>query len=110
MSLDSFTAACLLNAAASDGDINQIVDLGKSLQGKGDGGPSTEARNFFVQNHNKKCKIKFTSHEGVIFRLNEAISGFYPGSRYPIKVQITNGEAKGAIFEYDLDQIELIEE
>ena len=106
--MDSFTAKVLLEATAKSGD-DRVADLYKEINNKVDGGPTKEARDFFEQHQGKPCKIKHTSREGIVYRLNEATRGFYPGSRYPIKVQITNGEAAGAIFEYDLEQIEIVE-
>lgn len=108
--LDSFTAKTLVEAAVSGGgNGDQIADLYKEMKSKNDGGPSPEARDFFLKNAGKKCKVTGTSHEGIVFKLNEATAGFYPGSRFPIKVQITNGESAGAIFEYDLDQVAVTE-
>lgn len=106
--LDSFTAATLVQAA-SKGNVDEVVDMGKKLQSDVGGGPTSEARDFFAQHQNKKCKVTGTTHEGIIYRLNEATVGFYPGSRYPIKIKITNGQSAGTIFEYGLDQIEVIE-
>ncbi len=106
MSMDGFTASILLDAVVKGGGDN-VADLYKSLNSNQDGGPSEEARRFFAQNEGKVCKIKYTTHEGIVLLLNEATGGFYPGSRYPIKVKITNGESSGHVFEYDLEQIEV---
>jgi hypothetical protein len=106
MSIDSVSAGLLLNVAISGGS-DVAADLYKEMKNKNDGGPSDAAREFFKKNEGKPCKIKWTSHEAIVHSLNEATAGFYPGSRYPIKVKITNGESAGTIFEYDLDQVEV---
>lgn len=107
--IDSFTAKTLLEAGVRAEGTDVVANLYNEMKNNPEGGPSTEARDFFVKNQGKKCIVRHTSHEGIVYRLNEATMGFYPGARYPIKVQITNGEAKGAIFEYDLDQVEVTE-
>lgn len=108
--LDSFTASVILDAKEKGiGTNDQLADMVKTMKENAPGGPSKEARDFFVKNQGKKCKVRYTDHEGIVYKLNEATGGFYPGNRYPIKVQITNGKASGAIFEYDLDQVEVIE-
>ena len=108
MSIDSVSAGLLLGVAMSGG-ADTAHDLYKQMKDKNDGGPSDAARAFFEANKGKKCKVKWTSHEAIIHALNEATAGFYPGSRYPIKVKITNGESAGTIFEYDHEQIEVVE-
>jgi hypothetical protein len=110
--VDSFTASVMLSAVANGQtkeEVGQVYDLYKEMNSKSDGGPSPQARAFFEKNQGKKCKVKFTSHEGIVHRLNESTSGFYPGGRFPIYVKITNGEAAGQVFEYDLDQVEVTE-
>lgn len=106
--MDGVTASALLGAVQGGGDVNQVADLFKAFN-KFEGGPSQEAREFVAANLGKKCKIKGTSHEGVVHKLNESTSGFYPGHRYPVYVKITNGESIGTVFEYDLPQIEVLE-
>lgn len=101
---DAFTAGCIVNAA-SEGNNDQLADLYKEMKNGGDSGPSDEARVFFEQHKGKPCKITGTSHEGIVHMLNESTAGFYPGSRAPIYVKITNGESAGDVFEYALDQV-----
>ena len=108
MSIDSVTAGMLLSVAVNGGG-DAAANLYKEMKDKNDGGPSDAARAFFEQHKGKKCKIKWTSHEAIIHELNEATAGFYPGSRYPIKVKITNGESASTVFEYDFDQVEVVE-
>lgn len=108
MSIDGFTAGLMLGAIKRGGG-DEIADLYKSLNSNKDGGPTPEARAFFEEHKGKNCKIKHTTHEATIHELNEATSGFYPGSRAPIFVKITSAESIGSVFEYDLDQIEIVE-
>lgn len=110
MSMDTFTAQTLLQTVANGGDNDQLADLYKGLQSKSDGGPSQKDIDFFNEHKGKKVKVKYTSYEGILHSLNTSTSGFYPGSRYPFYVQITSeGKAKDSIFEYDAEQVEVIE-
>lgn len=102
--IDAFTASAMVGAATK-GNSDQLADLYKEMNSKADGGPSAEARAFFEKHQGKPCTVTGTSHEGIVHKLNEATAGFYPGSRYPIYVKITNGEAVGDVFEYGLDQV-----
>jgi len=104
---DAFTAKTMLQNVNSS-NVDQMADLYKSLNNNSAGGPTEEARAFFEQNKGKACKIRYTDHEGIVLRLNEATAGFYPGSVFPIHVEITNGENKGTIFEYGLEQVEIV--
>lgn len=114
--LDGFTAGLLLEVASmptTPDDHNRFHDLVKELTGKKTAGPSKEARAYFERNLNKRVKVLGTEHIGTITELNEAKGGFYPGSRYPIFVKIEesgNQAAIGDLFEYDLDQLELLSE
>jgi len=61
-----------------------------------------------------KVKINLTDYIGIVDSYNERTGGFYPGVRYPIKVQIISTEdvafntAIGKVFEYGADQLLLI--
>lgn len=112
MSVDTFTAQVMLEATANNPGKAEgvLADLYKSLTCKEDGGPSQKDIDFFNEHKGKKVKVKYTAHEGVLYELNMSRSGFYPGSRFPFYVKITSeGKAQGCIFEYDADQIELME-
>lgn len=109
MTIDAFTAATLVAAASQGGDKEGVYDLYKEMKDKNDGGPTAEAIAFFKENEGKRCKVTGTSHEGIVHRLNNATAGFYPGSRCPIYVKITNGQSAGMVFEYGLDQVEVVE-
>lgn len=109
MTMDSFTASMLLTLATK-GHSDEAADIYKSLKKDSDhNGPSEEAKTFFKENKGKYCKIRLTTYEGIVHSLNQTAAGFYPGSRCPINVEITNGDAKGNIFEYGLELIEIIE-
>jgi len=62
----------------------------------------------------KPVRILYTSYKGTIHRCNKSVGGFYPGIQYPVYVKITESSdprydhAVGSVFEYGLDQIELI--
>lgn len=112
MTIDTFTAATLLNAAINGADHDQLNKLHKSLQNENDA-PSQELIDYVNSIVNRKCKIKATSHKGIIVRANLSTCGFYPGGRYPAYVRITESgmeKAIGNTYEYSLDQIELIDE
>lgn len=112
MSVDAFTAQVMLEAAATNpGKSNEVLsDLYKNLTSKEDGGPSQKDIDFFNKHKGKKVKVKYTTHEGILYKLNTSTGGFYPGSRFPFYVKITNeGKAQGCIFEYDAGQVELME-
>ena len=111
MSIDAFTAQVMLEATANNPGQAQgaVADLYKSLISKEDGGPSQKDIDFFNQHKGKKVKVKYTSHEGVLHELNTSTGGFYPGSRFPFYVKMTAGPAIGSIFEYERDQVQLID-
>lgn len=60
-------------------------------------------------------KVLWTSYTGVVHGHNERLGGFYPGVRYPVYVRITStedpkfAEAVGRVFEYGLDQMEVVQ-
>ena len=111
--MDGFSAGLLLSAAAGGMDTERVVDLAKEMN-KDFGGPSAEAVAFFETNKGKKCSIKGTGYTGEIVGLNKSTSGFYPGSSCPIYVKILSADdekfqcAVGSVFEYALEQVELV--
>jgi hypothetical protein len=60
-------------------------------------------------------KVLWTQYTGVVYGHNERLGGFYPGVRYPIYVRITATgnpkfeEAVGKVYEYGMDQMEVIQ-
>ncbi len=115
MSMDAFTAELLLSAVSNTADENQrneILDLSKQLQGEG---PAPDAAAFFETHQGKLCRVKHTCYTGIVHKLNTSTGGFYPGKLYPIYVKITHSSeseferAVGSVFEYALNQIELID-
>ncbi len=112
MSIDAFTAQVMLEAAVNNPGKAEatLADLYKNFTSKEDGGPSQKDIDFFNRHKGKKVKVKYTNHEGVLHQLNTSRSGFYPGSRFPFYVKIASeGKAQGCVFEYDADQVELME-
>ena len=114
--IDSFSAQILLQTAVNNPDkVDEVADLYKMLKSNNDGGPSREAVLFFEKYRDCIVKVKRTGYHGVVYMLNTATGGFYPGSRYPIHVQITSADdpkfqdAVGQVFEYDIDDLEPIE-
>ena len=73
-----------------------------------------EVIDFIESNIGKPVRILYTSYKGTIHRCNKSEGGFYPGIQYPVYVKITESSdprydhAVGSVFEYGLDQIELI--
>lgn len=106
--IDSTTAGMLLSSVNSN-NVDKVADVYKIVS-KEVGGPSKEAIAFFEANKGKTCKVLYTNHIGIIHGLNTSTAGFYPGSRYPIYVKITSASAEGSIFEYELNQLEIITE
>ncbi len=55
--------------------------------------------------------IMHTGYTGEVIKYNEALGGFYPGIRYPVKVKIIKKDPKckhnviGSVFEYTPDQL-----
>lgn len=112
--MDGFTAKTLLEAAMSSktvDDQNQVADLFKELN-KDTKKLDPEVEKLVVSWIGKSCKIKFTGHQGIVLAANTSTGGFYPGHRFPVIVEITEStmkEAKGQVFEYGLDQVEIVE-
>lgn len=105
--IDSATAGICLAAIKETGNVEGVVDFLKG--GEEEGGPSPAQRLWFETNVGKSVSVKGTDHIGVVHRLNEATRGLYPGSRYPIYVKMTEGSSVGAVFEYDVDWLVLLE-
>jgi hypothetical protein len=108
-SFDGFTAGVLLSAAQNPSNHDSVYKLYKSLQNAGDAAPAPEIVSFIEAKIGMPCTIKLTSHKGIVKGVNMASCGFYPGSRYPVVVEITDSsmqEAIGEVFEYGLDQVE----
>lgn len=103
--MDSFTSSILLNIALTQG-IDASISVSKMMPKSK--GPSEEAIQFFNQNAGKKCVVRGTTHEGIVEKLNTSEHGFYPGCDYPIYVRITSDRAKGSLFEYNLDQVLIV--
>lgn len=97
-------------------DLEQLAGLYKSVNKVKSGGPSQEAIDWYEKNKGKTVSIKHTDMEGIVTNLNTKTRGFYPGDRYPIYVKINKDgrtgqyNAMGSTFEYDLEQLILIEE
>lgn len=111
MSFDGITAGLLLQAANNGASQEDVYKLYKDLQGNKDA-PAPEVIELVTSWIGRACKIKHTSHTGIITDVNTSDCGFYPGGRYPAYVKITESgmkEAIGCTFEYGLDQIELID-
>lgn len=112
MSFDGITAGMLLQAAQNGSSHDDIYKLYKDLQGDKDA-PTPEVIELVTSWIGRKCNIKYTSHVGVVSGPNTSDCGFYPGGHFPVYVKITASgmeKAVGCTFEYDLDQIELIDE
>lgn len=107
MSMDGITAGILLQAASNGSSQEDIYKLYKDLQGNKDA-PAPEVIELVTSWIGRECKIKCTSHTGVITGANTSDRGFYPGGRFPVYVKITASgmdKAIGSTFEYGLDQI-----
>ncbi|MFZ2193650.1 MAG: hypothetical protein WAV31_05390 [Candidatus Moraniibacteriota bacterium] len=52
-----------------------------------------------------KAKLSHDAEVGEVVGYNEAVGGFYPGSRYPVIIKFDRGT-----FEYSLEQLELVGE
>lgn len=107
--LDNFTLMQLIETAGKDPD--GAVDLYKQLKQE-EGGPSEEDIKWFATYMGSVVEINGTNMKGFVKKLNKATSGFYPGSRYPIYVEIIEDDrvennAKGQTFEYAVDQLKI---
>ena len=108
--IDSFTAS-VLTEHVKEGNADEVLALYKDLCTTHDGGPSDEVISLVTSLIGKKCKVKHTSHIGVVEGVNRSTGGFYNGGRYPVFVKITKSRrtsAVGKVFEYELSQIEII--
>lgn len=117
MALDTFTDHLLMETLKRRArTIEEVCDIANMLCNSRGSGPSKEAIAFFEENKGKDVLINGTSYEGTIHGLNTATNGFYPGNRYPIYVMITGSsnpiweKSVGSIFEYDIDQLTILEE
>lgn len=111
-SFDGFTAGALLSAAMQPGNQDEVYNLYKSLKNNSDGPPAPDVISFIEARIGKQCEVAHASHRGIVHGVNMASCGFYPGSRYPIFVKITDSsmkEAIGDIYEYDLEQVKIYE-
>jgi len=52
-----------------------------------------------------KAKLSHDAEVGEVVGYNEAVGGFYPGSKYPVLIKFERGT-----FEYGLEQLELVDE
>lgn len=52
-----------------------------------------------------KARMSHDAEAGEVVGYNQAVGGFYPGSRYPVIIKFERGT-----FEYSLDQLELADE
>lgn len=112
MSMDGVTAGLLLQATMNGQSHDQVYQLFKDLQGDRDA-PTPEVIELVESWKGKKCKIKYTSHIGEVVGPNTSDRGFYPGGRFPAYVKILKSgmeSAVGQVFEYGLDQVELLPE
>ena len=112
MTFDGVTAGLLLQAANNGSSQEDVYKLFKDLQGEKDA-PTPEVIELVTSWIGRTCKIKYTSHTGIITGANTSEHGFYPGGRFPVYVKITASgmeKAIGSTFEYGLDQIDFGEE
>ena len=113
MSMDKFTAEQILSAIKNGGDTEKVADLYKQINGASEEGPTKEQVDFFIENQGKVVTIKGTSMTGLVERLNTSTRGFYPGGRYPIYIKILTDirpvDSVGRTFEYDIDQLEVMD-
>lgn len=115
MTTDSFTASVMLSAIATNNNEETVNALSSLLNSLGESDPiPTEVIAFVESNIGKPVNVLHTAYKGVIHSCNKSQRGFYPGVRFPVYVRITNSrdpkfeKAIGSVFEYSLDQIELI--
>lgn len=108
--MDTFTASVLVAATLNGADHESVVDLSRSLQNENDH-PTSEQIEETRLMVGSKCKIKHTSHVGVVVGINRSKGGIYSGGRFPVIVEITDSRMKEAIgqtFPYSIEQVELI--
>lgn len=111
MSMDSTTANLLLGCLRAGHDNNEIADLYKQIVSSGTNGGLTDDEIEVLSKYiGENVRIRGTPYKGVIRSVNKASSGFYPGRRYPLYVELTNTENAGYIFEYALDQVSLFKD
>ncbi len=103
--MDGFTAAALLSAVEKGMDNDKVADLYKMFKGEESNGPSQEARDWITKNKGKRVKSS-SGNVGVVERLNDSTCGVYNGERYPIYVR---HDEDGKIYEYGLDELEVLE-
>ena len=114
--MDGFTAKVLLEAAQNNianGKSNDgIIDFAKALNKDAPNPPTQEVIDLVTSWIGKPCKVKYTTHRGVVHGVNRSAHGFYPGGRSPVYVKVTEStepDSIGTIFEYGLDQVEVTE-
>ena len=112
-SVDGFTAKILLEACINSRETgissNELADLYKTC--KIDDGPlSKDVEETVLAMVGKRCKVLYTSYTGIVHGLNRSRYGIYNGTRYPVLVKVdeTCDGNKDVIFEYELEQVELI--
>lgn len=111
--IDSFTTSALLTAIKQTGDQTACADLYRQMTSQNEGGPSEAATEYYKQHTGKLVFIVGTMMLGYISGLNTSTTGFYPGSRYPIYVNIVGdytgrGEnVTGQKFEYSPSDLQV---
>ncbi len=115
MTIDSFTAELALSTISNISANKNIEIFADILRGMKDNDPVPSEVVAFVENNiDKPVKVLGTSYKAVIHACNKSSKGFYPGIRYPVYVKITEtsderfNNAIGCIFEYGLEQIQLL--
>jgi hypothetical protein len=107
--MDNFTTNVLLQVANTDQEF--AADLYKELSSGGGNPPSEEQIKWFYENEGKLVNVG--GHVGQVVDLNTSSHGLYEGGRYPINVKIISSvrhpTAIGNTYEYDTDQLELVE-
>jgi hypothetical protein len=109
MKIDPITASALL-AVLGINNTEEVLKVYKLFTQRGGEGVTPDQIKWFLTNKGKQVKVNGTDHVGIVFRLNESTHGMYNGLRYPIYVEITKSSngSTGAIFEYSIDQLEII--
>lgn len=108
--IDGFTAGAMLHALQGDASRAEIHDMLKSFKREGNG-PTKEQVKWVLENMGRAVSINNTDYTGKITALNTSTGGFYEGGRYPVYVTIDDDveviRARGATFEYEIDQLTL---